>query len=248
MPRAARIVVPHCPHHIIQRGHNRQPVFVADEDYGYYLDNLRDRKKELGCRVYAYCLMTNHVHLLIDPGEREENLGLLMKRGGGRQTRYVNKLEKRSGTLWEGRYKSCPVSRNYYLLACSRYIEMNPVRAGMVGAPGDYRWSSFGAKVEAANPGSAELGTDMRSVPSGVRPDWLDFDLHYLSLGTTAAERADKYRRWVKDTTPEWEMKLIRESLNRCQVTGDQKFVAEVEARIGRRLEVRRPGRPRKEL
>ncbi|MCK4828909.1 transposase, partial [bacterium] len=75
MPRSARIVIPNCPHHIVQRGHYRHAVFVADEDYGYYLDNLRDWKEELGCKVYAYCLMTNHVHLLIDPGDKEENLG-----------------------------------------------------------------------------------------------------------------------------------------------------------------------------
>jgi len=238
MPRAGRIVIPHCPHHIVQRGHNRQAVFAADEDYQYYLDNLRDWKRELGCKVYAYCLMTNHVHLLVDPGEDENNLALLMKRIGGRQTRYVNKLEKRSGTLWEGRYKSCPVSRNRYLLACSRYIEMNPVRAGLVDDPGKYRWASFSAKVAAEKP-----GTDLRSVPSSVG-DWLDLDQHYLALGATAAERATKYRQWVLDTTPEWEMKLIRESVNRCHVTGDRKFVAEIEARIGRRLEIRRPGRP----
>lgn len=113
---------------------------------------------------------------------------------------------------------------------------MNPVRAGLVDEPGKYRWSSFGAKVEAANP-----GTDQRSVPL----EWLDLDLHYLALGTTAAKRANQYRRWVLDTTPEWEIKLIRESVNRCHVTGDNKFIAEVEARIGRRLEIRRPGRPR---
>lgn len=95
MPRNAHIVIPNCPHHVVQRGHNRQPVFVADEDYGYYLENLRDWKRALGCKVYAYCLMTNHVHLLVDPGEDENNLALLMKQVGGRQTRYVNKLEKR---------------------------------------------------------------------------------------------------------------------------------------------------------
>jgi len=103
MPRTARLVVPDHPHHIIHRGHNRQPVFVSDDDYRYYLDNLLEWKTKLKCRLYAYCLMTNHVHLIVDPGENEVNLAKLMKRVAGRQTRYVNKLEKRTGTLWEGR-------------------------------------------------------------------------------------------------------------------------------------------------
>ncbi len=101
MPRQSRIVLPNCPHHIIQRGHNRQVVFASDQDYLYYLENLQEWKMELGCKVYAYCLMTNHVHLIVDPGSKAENIGLLIKRIAGRQTRYVNKLEKRSGSLWE---------------------------------------------------------------------------------------------------------------------------------------------------
>ena len=114
MPRSARIVVANYPHHIIQRGHNRGVVFTSDEDYLYYLNNLKEWKMKLGCKVYAYCLMTNHIHLVVDPGEDEQNLAQLIKRVAGRQTRYVNKLEKRSGSLWEGRYKSsiiqqCPV-------------------------------------------------------------------------------------------------------------------------------------------
>ena len=151
MPRQSRIVLPYCPHHIIQRGHNRQVVFTGDEDYLYYLDNLREWKTELGCKVYAYCLMTNHVHLILDPGENVENLGLLMKRIDGRQTRYVNTLENRSGSLWEGRYKSSPIHAGEYLLACCRYIELNPLRAGMVEEPEQYRWSSCSSKTGGKN-------------------------------------------------------------------------------------------------
>lgn len=137
MPRAARVVLPNYPHHVIQRGHNREVVFAADEDYQYYLENLKEWKKELGCKIYAYSLMTNHVHLVIECGEQIENLGLLMKRVSGRQTRYVNRLERRRGTLWEGRYKSSPIEMDTYILACCRYIELNPVRAGMVDSPGN---------------------------------------------------------------------------------------------------------------
>ena len=99
MRRIAHPIVPDYPHHTIQRGHNRQVVFASDEDYLYYLDNLREWKEKLGCRVYAYCLMTNHVHLIIDPGEKANNLAQLIKRLAGRQTRYVNKMEKRTGSL-----------------------------------------------------------------------------------------------------------------------------------------------------
>ena len=141
MPRIARIVIADYPHHIIQRGHNRQVVFVGDEDYLYYLENLKEWKKTFKCKVYAYCLMTNHVHLIVSPGKKAENLALLMKRVSGRQTRYVNKIERRSGTLWEGRYKSSLINEDGYLLACCRYIELNPVRAGIVNEPAEYRWS-----------------------------------------------------------------------------------------------------------
>jgi putative transposase len=171
MPRTARIILPYTPHHIVQRGHNRQSVFVSDDDYNYYRENLIDFKREFGCRIYAYCLMTNHVHLIIDPGKKPESLSLLMKRVAGRQTRYVNKLEDRSGSLWEGRYKSSIISTKEYLPACCRYIELNPLRAGMTTDPADYHWSSYAAKAL----GKGDLVVDLH--PS------------YLSLGETERER-----------------------------------------------------------
>ena len=112
MPRTARVVLTNTPHHIVQRGHNRQVVFVCDDDYQYYLENLREWKEKLACKLYSYCLMTNHVHLIVDPGNEADNLGRLMKRLAGKQTRYVNKLEKRTGSLWEGRYKSHPIENH----------------------------------------------------------------------------------------------------------------------------------------
>ena len=114
MPRQARLVIPHFPHHVIQRGHNRQVVFAGDDDYLFYLDTLQEWKARLGCRIYAHCLMTNHVHLVIDPGEDPDNLARLMKRVAGRQTRYVNRMEQRSGSLWEGRYKSSLIQDDAY--------------------------------------------------------------------------------------------------------------------------------------
>jgi len=229
MPRKARIIVPDCPHHIIQRGHNRQVVFASDKDYQYYLDNLIEWKETLGCHIYAFCLMTNHVHLIINPGKDVETLGQLMKRVNGRQTRYVNKIEKRTGSLWEGRYKSSPVSTSEYLLSCSRYIELNPVRAGMVSGPEAYPWSSYQSKV-------------------GIkRLEWLDYDPCYMELAGSRENREKKYEQWVNGIIPNGEWELIRQSLQRGQLTGTGKFVDQIEEKLNQRVEFRGPGRPRKE-
>jgi len=144
-----RLVLANYPHHVAQRGHNRQAVFAADEDYQRYLADLHELKDAFGDKVYAYCLMTNHVHLLLAPGEAIAGLGQLMKALAARATRYRNRLEGRSGTLWENRYKSSVVQTYAYLLACSRYIELNPVRARMAAEPSDYRWSSYNSRIDA---------------------------------------------------------------------------------------------------
>jgi len=201
MPRTARIVLPYTPHHIVQRGHNRQTVFVADDDYNYYLGNLIEFKRAFDCKVYAYCLMTNHVHLVVDPGKNPDSLSLLMKLVVGRQTRYVNKLEKRTGSLWEGRFKSSVISTEEYLPACCRYIELNPLRAGMVTDPGEYQWSSYGAKVR------------------GRKDMVVDFHPSYLSFGESDGARQKAYAEYVRGTVPEDEIKLLREALQRGQLT-----------------------------
>jgi len=228
MPRTGRLVITGYPHHVIQRGHNRQEVFTTDEDYHYYLHNLREWKERLGCRLYAFCLMANHVHLIVDPGARGENLALLMKRVAGRQTRFVNRREKRTGTLWEGRYKSSPISTDEYLLACCRYIELNPVRAFVVADPLAYRWSSYAGKV------------------GGEGCAWLDRDPVYLGLGATVDERAACYRQWTLDAIDAGELELLRQSIQRGGLTGGSRFVEEVAARMGKRVELRDPGRPKK--
>lgn len=228
VPREGRVVITGYPHHVIQWGHNRQEVFTTDEDYRYYLDNLREWKEHLGCRLYAFCLMTNHVHLVVNPGARHENLALLMKRVAGRQTRFVNRREKRSGTLWEGRYKSSPISIDEYLLACCRFVELNPVRAGMVADPAVYRWSSYAGKV-------------------GYEGyDWLDRDPAYLGLGVTVEERQARYRECLEDAVDEGELEQLRQSLHRGGLIGGSRFVEEVAARLVKRMELRNPGRPKK--
>ncbi|SDW26038.1 transposase [Marinobacter mobilis] len=109
MPRQARVIAPGLPHHLVQRGHHRQPVFVEDRDYQYCLSNLKERKMTLGLAVYRYCLMTNHVPLVVGANDELTAIPRLMKRLAGRQTRFVNAMERRSGSLWEGRYKVSPI-------------------------------------------------------------------------------------------------------------------------------------------
>lgn len=226
MPRMGRVVLPSYPHHVVQRGHNRQVVFVAVPDYLRYLDALAEFKTEFGIKVYAYCLMTNHVHLLLGLGDEVSGLGRLMKRVAGRQTRYHNALEGRTGTLWESRYKSSPVDSDAYLLACVRYIELNPVRARMVEAPEQYPWSSA----------RHHLGIE--------RCNWLDEDPCYVALGNDAIERHVRHREFLAAAIPEGEWGLIRTAVQRGQLTGSGRFIDEVERILGRRIEHRKPGRP----
>ncbi|MGY2180584.1 transposase [Pseudomonas agarici] len=227
MPRMGRVVLPNYPHHIVQRGHNRQVVFAKACDFQRYLYDLRELKDVFGVKVYAYCLMTNHVHLLVAPDESTAGLGQLMKALAARMTRYRNKLEGRSGTLWEGRYKSSLVQSNCYLLACSRYIELNPVRAKTAVRPEDYTWSSYLSRF-------SEKSYD----------NWLDTDPCFEGLGHTLEDRKLKYRNFVSQGVSSEELTLIRESLQRGQLTGNSRFVDEVERIMGLRIERRGQGRP----
>ena len=245
MPRQARVVIPNTPHHILQRGHNRQIIFASDEDYHYYLDNLRELKRELSLHVFSYCLMTNHVHMIIDPGENPENLALLMKRLAGRQTRYVNKLEKRTGSLWDGRFKSSPISTDEYLLLCCRYIDLNPVRAGMVDKPDKYKWSSYRTKI------------------AGINEGLVDKDKIFMALGEDDLERSATYKDYVEgygglsdgqedggqilNLSPDiTETEFIRKALQRGQLTGSVKFNKAIEEKMGIRVSLLGPGRSNK--
>ena len=144
MPRRARLSVPGIPWHIIQRGNNRAVCFNAAADYQFYLHCLDELAGKFGCAIHAYVLMTNHVHLLLTP-QKTGSAALLMKHLGQRYVQYFNRTYQRTGTLWEGRFRSCLTQTENYVLACYRYIEQNPVRAGMVKRPQDYRWSSYHA-------------------------------------------------------------------------------------------------------
>ncbi len=180
---------------------------------------------QLDVKVYTYCLMTNHVHLIVEPGEHVQVVGKLMRRLAGRQTRYANSLEHRTGTLWDGRYKASPIQAERYLLACSRYVELNPVRAGMVLSPADYMWSSYRGKT-------------------GCREDWLDEDPCYRAMAPDQTSRENSYRRFVAEGVSDEERELIVGAIRRNQVTGDGRFIDEVAQRIGRRVDFRDRGRP----
>lgn len=227
MPRRARITLPNVPIHLIQRGNNRQPCFFADEDYHRYLEWLTEYSAKTGCRVHAYVLMTNHVHLLIS-AEKGDAGGALMKLLGQRYVQYVNRVYQRSGTLWEGRFRSCPVQEEDYLLGCQRYIELNPVRASMVAHPAEYRWSSYRVNAQ----GEAD---------ALVRPHPL-----YESLGSDAATRQAAYRELFRYELEAGMVDEIRRATNGNFALGNERFAAEVEMMIGRRAVHGRSGRPRK--
>lgn len=227
MPRVGRVILPNYPHHVVQRGHNRQVVFVENEDCERYLADLRELKDAFGVKVYAYCLMANHVHLLLAPDESVTGLSQLMKTLSARMTRYRNRLEHRSGTLWESRFKSSLVQSDAYLLACSRYIELNPVRARLVRRAAEYPWSSYTQHVE---------GSCM----------WIDSDPCYKALAESEDERHDRYRAFLGQLGSDEENQLIRVALQRGQLTGNSRFVDEVERISGVRIERRGQGRPSK--
>ncbi len=227
MPRVGRVILPNYPHHVVQRGHNRQVVFVESEDYERYLADLRELKDAFGVKVYAYCLMTNHVHLLLAPDESVTGLSQLMKTLSARMTRYRNRLEHRSGTLWESRFKSSLVQSDAYLLACSRYIELNPVRARLVRRAAEYPWSSYTQHV-------------------GGSYMWIDSDPCYEALAESEDERHDRYRAFLGQLGSDEENQLIRDALQRGQLTGNSRFVDEIEGISGVRIERRGQGRPSK--
>ncbi len=175
MPRRARIHIDGIPVHIVQRGHNREPCFFAEDDYASYLHWLNEVLTETECALHAYVLMTNHVHLLLTPKKAAAVPRLLMSLGR-RYVQYINRSYKRTGTLWDSRHKSSVVQADNYLLTCQRYIELNPVCAAMVEDPAHYRWTSYRANA---------LGqTDARLTPHSV----------YLALGHSDKERQATYR------------------------------------------------------
>ena len=226
MPRRARLAIAGIPWHIIQRGNNRSDCFFCENDYLYYLEQLQRQSLEFGCQIHAHCLMTNHVHLLLTPDARD-GASLMMKNLGQRYVQYINRRYRRTGTLWEGRFKSCLAQDKHYALVCYRYIELNPVRAGMVAHPQEYPWSSF--------------HSNGRGIPS----DLVVPHPSYLGLGSNRAERLKAYRNFIKQGTEDLELKGIRNATNGNFALGDDRFRAEIERALRRRVSPGRPGRPK---
>lgn len=227
MPRRARIIIPGVLLHVIQRGNNRQPCFYADKDYQLYLEWLQEYSLNAGCSIHAYVLMTNHVHLLLTPADAN-SVGALMKGLGQRYVQYINRTYKRSGTLWEGRFRSCIAQEENYLLVCQRYIELNPVRAGIVKHPGEYRWSSYGCNGQ------------------GEASDLLSHHPVYLSLGSSREERQEVYRELFRHELEPGVIDQIRQATNGNFALGNQRFTEEISAILDRRVVPGKAGRPYK--
>lgn len=227
MPRRRRIDLPGIPQHIVQRGNNRGVCFFSDEDRRAYLDRLAHHAGRLDVELHAYVLMTNHVHLLATSW-RHGGVSTLMQDLGRDYVRLVNAAYRRTGTLWEGRFHACLIDSERYLLACMRYIELNPVRAGMVDDPSEYFWSSYRANAQG-------------------RPDLL-ITQHdtYRALGTSAPERSAAYRVLFASALDPDDEQALRLHTRQRATWGSERFQREIAAALGRRVTANPPGRPRR--
>ena len=227
MPRLPRYVLPGVPQHIIQRGNNRQAIFAADGDYLAYLEWLKQAAEQYGLHIHAYVLMTNHVHLLATP-IAADSIGKTLQSLGRRYVQYFNFSYGRTGTLWEGRYRATVVDAENYLLACSRYIELNPLRAAMVEAPSAYRWSSYRCNALGEEDGLV-IGHDL-----------------YQRLGRSAEQRQSAYRDLFQQAVADGFLSTVRDATNKGWALGNERFRTQVEALTARRAAPLSRGRARK--
>jgi putative transposase len=226
MPRRPRIQIPDTTLHVVQRGNNKSPTFFEAEDYQRYLDLLEAAARRYDTRVHAYVLMTNHVHLLMT-SSMAGGISRTMQLVGGRYVAALNRRLGRTGTLWEGRFRSSPIDSSRYLLACYRYIERNPVRAGIVPSPCDYRWSSYALNSRGR-------------VSSLVRPHPA-----FLALGSTPRDRAARYKMLVGEELPEDLLEEIRSGIRKGLRSASDTFRETVGAHLPPRLGTGGRGRPR---
>ncbi|MCW8965815.1 MAG: transposase [Candidatus Pacearchaeota archaeon] len=229
MARLPRIGPLGIPQHIIQRGNNRQVCFAGEQDMGVYAHYLEEYAQQFSVAIHAWVFMTNHVHLLATPYDHEA-VSKMMQALGRRYVRYFNREYRRSGTLWEGRFKSSLVQSEVYLLQCQRYIELNPVRANMVSDPAEYVWSSYqsnalGKKIALYTPHE-----------------------EYLKLGKTDEQRQKAYRSLFYSHVEDGLIEDIRSAVNKSMAFGNDRFKQEIEALCGRRIRPAKMGRPKKQL
>jgi putative transposase len=216
MARLPRLYLPGCAQHVIQRGNNREACFYDEADYKAYLSFLKDAATKCQVAIHAFVLMTNHVHLLVTPSD-EQGISRMMQAQGRKYVQYFNFTYGRTGTLWEGRYKSTLVDSDSYLLTVYRYIELNPVRANMVMHSAEYPWSSYQGNA---------LGKPIQLLtPHSM----------YCQLGRTDAERQSAYRALFRGRMTERDLAAIREATNKAWVLGDDRFKEQIEAKTGRR-------------
>jgi putative transposase len=225
MARSARYFLADQPLHVIQRGNNRGAIFFSDADRARYRDWLAEAAAQYGCAVHAYVLMTNHVHLLVTPATAA-SLPRTMQSLGRRYVRYVNDAYRRTGTLWEGRYRAAPIDSEAYFLACCRYVELNPVRAGMAAMPGDYPWSSW------------------RAHAAGADDPLLTEHALYRGLGAAPAERQAAYRALFDDALDPAFVDAVRAATNGGWALGDERFQRQIAEALGRRVTPAPVGRP----
>ncbi len=225
MARLPRLTVPGYPHHVIQRGNNRQAIFASDEDKSHFLTLLRDIAAAQGVAVHAYVLMDNHIHLLLTPSS-DKGIPQMMQALGRRYVRYFNDRLHRTGTLWEGRYRSTLIEAERYLLACMVYIDLNPVRAGMVAQPDDYAWSSYGHYV-------------------GHKADPLITPHPLLwNLGNTPFARESAYAALVRSGLTPMQQTALTQSVMTGWALGETGFVQALQAQTPRRITKTTAGRP----
>ena len=227
MARLPRLAVAGQPLHIIHRGNNRQAIFFAEADYKRILSDLVLSAKKYKCHIHAYVLMTNHIHLLLTP-KAANSASRMMQSVGRRYVRYINSKYRRSGTLWEGRFKSSVIDSERYLLSCYRYMEMNPVRAEMCKSPADYRWSSYHHNA------------------LGLPDKLVDPHQEYLSLGKEDAERRRAYLSLFENPLNEEVIKAIREGTEKGEVVGTERYQAEIARMTKRRVKKLAHGGDRK--
>ena len=227
MARLPRFVTPGHPQRVIIRGNNREAIFHHNDDYLFYLDKLNDACRAYSCEVHAYVLMTNHVHLLITP-QVEDGISKTIQNIGRYYVQYFNKKYRRTGTLWEGRYKASLIDSALYLLTCYRYIELNPVRANMVAHPSNYPWSSY--RVNAL----------------GAQSELISPHFEYLSLSVSPEKRRSIYRSLFTYEIKEQTLEEIRTVTNKAWVLGSEQFKSQIEAQTSRASHPRKTGGDRR--
>jgi putative transposase len=230
MARLPRYVIPGQPQHIIQRGNNRQAIFVTDDDFQFFRDALVEAAGRFGLAIHAYVWMTNHIHLLATP-TYDDSISKMFQSAGRKYVQYFNFTHKRSGTLWEGRYRATVVDTEQYLLKLMRYIEMNPVRAGMVEQPRQYKWSSHRRYA---------YGED------DLNLNWLIEHDQYVQLARDPSERRAAYRALFRTELDADELRTIREASHKGWALGSERFRQEIEALSERRASPAARGRRKK--